>query len=134
MRHLELDIFGLTVDEQDEQGYPLLDLLETASEIVIEADLPGVAVEDISLQYLEGTLLIEARKRENPEKNRVRYLCLERVFDRFRRIIRIPIPVNAGSSHACLHNGVLTISFSKVSEKRGRPIPIKIEQGTRSQK
>jgi len=91
MRHLELDIFGLTVDEQDEQGYPLLDLLETSSEIVIEADLPGVALEDISLQYLEGTLLIEARKRENPEKNRVRYLCLERVFDRFRRVIRIPL-------------------------------------------
>lgn len=129
MRHLELDIFGLTVDEQDEQGYPLLDLLETSSEIVIEADLPGVALEDISLQYLEGTLLIEARKRENPEKNRVRYLCLERVFDRFRRVIRIPVPVNAGSSHASFHNGVLTITFSKVSEKRGLPIPIKIVRG-----
>jgi len=126
MSRLELDMIGIGEHDSEEQGYPPLDLFETSSEIIIEIDLPGISADDISVQFIEGTLILEGRARkEMPEKS-VRFLCMERVFDRFRRVLRVPVPVDAGSANASLENGVLTVTFTKVSEKRGRPINIRV--------
>ena len=127
MSRMKLDILGIKAEAREEQDYPLLDLLETPDQVVIEADLPGVKLEDISLSYLDGALIIEGRKREDTEKGNVRYLCMERTFNRFKRTLQIPVPVNAASVKARYKNGVLTVTFGKVTEKRGRPIRIPVE-------
>jgi len=127
MSRMKLDILGVKAETKEEQDYPLLDLLETPDQVIIEADLPGVRIEDISLSYLDGALILEGRKKEETEKANVRYLCMERTFSRFKRTLQIPVPVNAASVKARYKNGVLTITFGKVTEKRGRPIRIPVE-------
>jgi len=126
MKRLQLDIFGAETYEQGEQGYPPIDLLETPEELIVETDLPGVKESDVSLKYLDGSVIIEGKKRQGQTGTKRNYLCMERIFERFRRTVKIPVPVDAGSASARLTNGVLTITFKKVNEKRGRPIPIKI--------
>lgn len=126
MKRLQLDIFGTETYEQGDQAYPPIDLLETPEELIIETDLPGINSGDVSLKYLDGSVIIEGRKRQGHAGAKRQYLCMERIFERFRRSVKIPVPVNAGSAVARLANGVLTITFKKVNEKRGRPISIKI--------
>jgi len=126
---MSVEIYGLrTGDASEEPAYPQLDLLETPDEVVIEVDLPGVRVRDLSVRYLDGTVIIEGRKR-GPAKGGVRYHCMERIFERFRRAVRIPVAVHAGTARATMRGGVLTLVMRKVTEKRGRPIPIPIETG-----
>jgi HSP20 family protein len=108
---------------------PLLDLYETKESVVVEADLPGIDPAGISLCIFHGFLTIEGLKRERQDgSEKMNYLCLERSFEPFKRIVRITVPMNPKKAKAVYARGVLKVTFPKVEEKRGEPIRIKIEK------
>ncbi|MHB8173289.1 MAG: Hsp20/alpha crystallin family protein [Nitrospirota bacterium] len=112
-----------------ETSGPLLDLYETKESVVVEADLPGIDPSEIGLCIFHGFLTIEGNKSERlGESEKVNYLCMERSFEPFRRIIRITVPINPKEGRAVYARGVLTVTFPKIKEKRGEPIKIKIER------
>lgn len=114
-----------------ETSGPLLDLYETADSIVVEADLPGIDPDEVEVCILHGLLTIEGVKREAVETcEKVNYLCMERSFEPFKRILKITVPINPKSGRASYARGVLTVSFPKVKEKRGETIKIKVERET----
>ncbi len=106
-------------------GTPLIDLYETTDEIVIEVDLPGVEPDDISIKVANEFLMLEGIKREKAEEKRLNYICMERSFESFRRIIRFPHPVNLSEGKASYIDGVLRINFPKAIH---RIIKIDIEK------
>ncbi|MGA2193182.1 MAG: Hsp20/alpha crystallin family protein [Nitrospirota bacterium] len=108
---------------------PLLDLYETAENIVVEADIPGVDLNDLEVCILHGLLTIEGVKKEKIEAaEKINYLCMERSFESFKRVIKIMVPINPKQARAVYSRGVLTITFPKVKEKRGEAIKIKVEK------
>ncbi len=112
-----------------ETSGPLLDLYETKEGVVVEIDLPGIDPPLIGLCIFHGFLTIEGIKRERLcESEKVNYLCMERSFEPFRRIIRITVPINPKEGKAVYQRGVLTVTFPKIKEKRGEPIKINIER------
>ena len=112
-----------------ETSGPLLDLYETKESVVVEADLPGIDPAEIALCMFHGFLTIEGMKRERQDEGeKMSYLCLERSFEPFKRIVRITVPINPKKARAVYARGVLKINFPKVEEKRGEPIRIKIEK------
>lgn len=112
-----------------ETGGPLLDLYETAEHIVVEADLPGIDIDDVDVGILNGVLTIEGVKRERiEEEEKINYLCMERSFENFKRTIKITVPFNPKAAKACYQRGVLTVVFPKVREKRGELIKIEVEK------
>lgn len=112
-----------------ETGGPLLDLYETADDIVIEADLPGIELDDVGVSILNGVLTVEGMKRERlNEQEKVNYLCMERSFENFKRTVKITVPFNPKAAKACYQKGVLTVVFPKVKEKRGELIKIDVEK------
>jgi HSP20 family protein len=112
-----------------ETAGPLLDLYETCDSIVIEADLPGIDPDKVEVWILNGILTIEGPKRKRVEEpGRVNYLCVERSYDAFRRILKITVPINPKKGAATYDRGILTITFPKVEEKRGEPIKIAVEK------
>lgn len=125
--------------EQEERGSltlgetngPLLDLYETSDSIVIEADLPGIDPADAQVYILNGILTIEGVKKEAVEPcEKVNYLCVERSFEPFRRVVKITVPINPKKGRASYARGVLMVSFPKVKEQRGETIKIKVERET----
>jgi len=123
-----------TLDREEinlgETAGPLLDLYETAEHIMIEVDLPGINADDVGIYFLNGLLTIEGGVREREDcPGRINYLCVERSFDAFRRVIRIAVPVNPHGAGASYSMGVLTVSFPKVLEKRGQAIKIPVNKG-----
>ena len=91
---------------------PRVDVYETGADLVIEAELPGTSPEDVRLTVRGDTLLIEGVKRMGA---RVlggpveRVLCLERAAGPFRRLVRLPVGVDAERGRARLADGVLAI-------------------------
>ena len=111
-----------------ETSVPPLDLYETADSIVVEADIPGMDPEDVEVTLLHGVLVIEGMKREAAEGGKVNYLCMERSFEAFKRVVRLSVPINPKAASAVYCRGVLTLSFPKVKDKRGELIRIKVEK------
>lgn len=104
---------------------PLLDLYETDENLVIEIDLPGINPEDILIKVFEDIAIIEGIKREMEKEKRLRYICMERNFDSFRRIIRLPVAVNSMAGKAIYSEGVLKLTLPKIKKK---VFKIKIER------
>ena len=113
-----------------ETSGPLLDLYETADSVVVEVDIPGIEIEDVVISILNGILTIEGIKKEQVEENtRINYLCMERSFETFRRILKINVPINPKKGTALYTSGVLTITFPKVKDKRGEVVVVKVSKG-----
>jgi HSP20 family protein len=99
-------------------GYrPSVDLYETDDSLVFEIDLPGINPDDVCIKVYDDIVIIEGIKRERREEKKLNYLCVERKFNSFRRMLKIPIPVNSMAGKASYREGVITLRFPKLGNK-----------------
>jgi HSP20 family molecular chaperone IbpA len=99
-----------------EVAFPAVDIYENADAVVIEMELPGVAVSDVTVLLHANRLEIKGLKRELTVASDMRYLRLEREFGGFRRELIIPCAVDAGQASATLENGLLTVTLRKAAK------------------
>lgn len=104
---------------------PLLDMYETDDSLVLEMDVPGIDPEEILIKVYDDIIMVEGIKRERREEKRFKYLCMERSFESFRRMIRIPIPVDLTGAKASYSDGVIRVIFPR---KRNKVVKIRIEK------
>lgn len=109
-----------------EDRVPMVDVLDEGDKYVIEAELPGVKKDEVSIEVGEDAITIEAKREEEIEEKKEGYVRRERERMSFYR--RIPIPDNADSSKASakLENGLLRITLPKVeeAEEGGRKLEV----------
>ncbi|MBI4665724.1 MAG: Hsp20/alpha crystallin family protein [Nitrospinae bacterium] len=122
------DMVSVKTDMLGETFFVQMDLYETADEVVVEMDLPGMNVADIKVTNQGDNLLVEGVKKEfNEACDKLNYLCMERIFGPVRRILQLPAPINPASISAIYRNGVLIIRAPKLSERRSRVRQISIQ-------
>jgi len=105
-------------------GYPPVSIYESGDEVVVRAEVPGFAREDLELSLLPGTLTIEGRKAGEEYEG---YECLldERGEDEFSRRLPLPAAVDQEADiTAVLEDGVLTVRLEKKQPERGRSVDI----------
>ena len=66
-----------------------VDLRETESEYIVEADLPGIKKDDVMLRYENQYLTIAAKREENQQVKNENYVRKERHYGQFQRNIYI---------------------------------------------
>lgn len=110
---------------------PAVDLYETESAFVIEADLPGVHQENVDIQFDRGTLTITGTRAATlpaqKENGQLRVFSSERLSGSFSRSIRLPEHVDAEHIEATFAQGVLTLTVPKSKGALPRKISIKAE-------
>lgn len=94
---------------------PQLDVYETADSHVVEVDLPGFPVSDFAVGITGSSIRIEGVKRQEKTDMAMNYICLERNFGRFSRVIDIPPQFDANAAKAKYERGVLTIISPRIS-------------------
>lgn len=104
-------------EDEDPLAMPL-DSYETEAEVVLEFDLPGVAVTNIRVVQRGMVLSVEVEKPADLQQEGVRYICLERHFGRFRRTVRLPDQVDSSHLRAEYQRGVLRVICPKGRERR----------------
>jgi HSP20 family protein len=97
---------------------PPVDVWETDTEIIIEAELPGSRSGDIDLRLDGGSLVLSGDLSENAE-SRGAYLRIERPRGRFHRVVSLPVEV-VGEPRATLRGGVLQVRLPKTGTARRR--------------
>lgn len=107
---------------------PAVEAMETATEYVITAELPGISPENIEVAVVEGVLTLKGTKeeeRKSEENDRTVHLW-EREYGKFERVFRFPLEVEDEKVSAEFVNGVLTVKVPKaiVAKNPPRTVPI----------
>jgi HSP20 family protein len=97
----------------DENWIPRVDVYEKPREIVVEAEMPGVAKADVIITVQSSRVEIRGMKKEQISSKKIHYLRLEREFGSFRRLVSLPATVLPDRAKAFLQNGVLTVRLKK---------------------
>lgn len=97
-----------------------VDVQETDKEYTIEADLPGIAKEDIHLDLVDNYLLIDVEQKQEANQENKSYVRKERSYMSSRRSIYLANPKKEGID-AKLENGVLVIHVPKETEPQKKP-------------
>ena len=107
---------------------PAIDLYETETAFVIEADLPGVHQENVDIQFDRGTLTISGTRAAtlpSQDNGQLRVFSGERLSGGFSRSIRLPEHVDAEHIEAAYAHGVLSLKVPKAKGALPRKIAIK---------
>jgi HSP20 family protein len=103
---------------------PKVDVIETEDEVKVEAELPGLAAEDVHVSVSHNVLSIKGEKKQEREEKGDNWYRSERSYGSFQRAISLPQGTDAEQVEAAFDKGVLTITFAKTGEER-RKIAVK---------
>ena len=92
---------------------PSCDVTETDEEIVVHAELPGVAASDMDVSVRDSMLHIRGEKKSEEKREEEGKQYSERFFGSFERSIRIPSTVDEEKIAATLKDGVLEVRLPK---------------------
>jgi HSP20 family protein len=106
-------------------SYPALNIWSSEEGLVVNAEVPGIDVEDIEISVVGETLTLNgARKSEDLEEG-VRYHRQERGYGKFNRSVELPFPVDIDKVEATFKNGVLQISLPRSEADKPKKIVVK---------
>ena len=107
---------------------PPVDVCETANTISIRVELPGVAADQIKIGLTNTKLRIWGEKKRRPNRRRIiSYLCSERSFGKFGRIVPLRWTVCIRNATAELKGGVLQILLPKIEDRRGEEVLVEVK-------
>lgn len=92
---------------------PSVDVTNEANHLVVSAEIPGMAKEDVELTVDDHTLTLKGEKRHGREADEDGVYRTERYFGSFRRTIPLPGDIDTDGAEAKFDNGVLTVKFPK---------------------
>ncbi len=112
------------------QSLPL-DAYETDDGLVVEAQLPGFAKDDVTVTLEQGKLSIRAELQAQPddgaEQDGRRYFRRERRLGAVSRTFGIGESYDPDSVSATLKDGVLTLTIAKVAAAQPKQIEIAVD-------
>ncbi|WAV91106.1 Hsp20/alpha crystallin family protein [Oxalobacter aliiformigenes] len=113
----------------DNDSFPYWGLInaeveETASDLVVRVEMPGVGKENFSIQIVGNTLFIRGEKQLVRENGGSTYHLVERAYGSFERTIALPKNVDSEKSQANYVDGVLAIRLPKAISETVRNIPV----------
>ena len=104
---------------------PRLNVTESATAYVVEAELPGVTKENVKIAVDGKLVTLEAEiKREVQAKEGETVVFAERTTEKFSRSFKLAAEVDDSRSVAKLENGILTLTLPKKEELRPKHIQV----------
>lgn len=108
-------------------AYPAIDILDRNDEVVVRAEMPGVAKDNIDISMQDSTLTIKGTiKQEAADKEEVCSYS-ERNYASYLRSIKIPCKITADKVSATLKDGILSVRLPKATEVLPKKITVDVE-------
>lgn len=105
---------------------PPIDIVETAEEILLRADLPGVDEKSVDCTLEAGVLTIKASTRETVPQG-MRLVDAEYVPGDYERVFSLSEEIDQENIRAFVKNGVLDLHLPKSKAAKARKIQISTE-------
>jgi HSP20 family protein len=105
---------------------PATDLVETETDFVLRADLPGLSESDVNIEIDDNVLTVSGERKSEHEERKTGYHRVERSFGSFRRTLTLPEGVDAESIRATFDRGVLEVTVPKPAQRTPRKVQISV--------
>ena len=105
---------------------PRVDVFEQKGTLVIQAELPGVKKEDLSVEIDQGNLIIRGKREAQHEVKEEDYYRTERSYGSFYRSIPLPFDVEPDQVNATFVDGVLEIRIPEPLPEQPEPRKIPV--------
>jgi HSP20 family protein len=108
-------------------SFPPVNLWEDDDNLYVEAELPGVAPENLVVQVTEGNQLTLEGDRQQAAQLEGTWLRQERGFGKFSRLVELPVAVDADKVEARFDRGVLALKLPRAASAKPRRIAVQAE-------
>jgi HSP20 family protein len=117
---------GATSGRDDIGGewMPRVDVFENESNLVLEAELPGMKRDDFDLSIENNVLTLKGERKFEKKDERDNYHRVERAYGSFTRSFTLPTTVTAEGAKAEFKNGMLNVTLAKREETKARKIEV----------
>jgi len=113
----------LAVESEREYIRPVVDIYQTRDGYVLEAELPGVSKDGLSIN-LEGNLLTVEGRRSAPALPESEFFYRESSAADFRRVFELDPAIDAAKISARMEHGILTLTLPKAEAAKLRKIAV----------
>ncbi len=107
---------------------PAVDIIEKGDELILRAEVPGIALEDVDLQVHDDTLVMLGERRFEKEAKNENYHRIERAYGTFSRSFTLPGIIDQANIKAKLKDGILEVHLPKAQSAKPTAIPIEIKK------
>ncbi|MDP3934792.1 MAG: Hsp20/alpha crystallin family protein [Candidatus Giovannonibacteria bacterium] len=112
---------------QDEEGQLTIDVWQTPDEIVVQAIVGGVKLEDLDVEVTHDMVTLRGKRERQKEVSGSDYFYQELYWGAFSRSILLPQEVDSDEAEATMKNGLLTIKLPKLDKARISKLKVKNE-------
>lgn len=109
------DEWPLTLADEDDRpeaplALPAVDVVEQGDAVVLTAELPGLAREEIDVEVSSDRITIAGKHHEDAAAVAQGYYRHERLHEEFKRTVALPVEVEVSDVTAELEDGVLKVT------------------------
>jgi len=126
-------LFDFPIAPFTEETYPLTnwvpacDIYETAKEIVVKAELPGLKKEDVFVSLEGNVLMIRGERKFEEEVKRENFHRVERNYGEFLRSFTLPAFIDPSKILAEFKDGLLWVFLPKREDAKPKQIEVKVK-------
>ena len=106
---------------------PAVDIYETDVAIMLNAELPGVKKEDVSVEVKDNVLTIKGERSSDLKISEDNYFRRERCFGTFSRSFSLQYRVDPEKIKARFKDGVLEIEVPKPTEEQPKQVTVNVD-------
>lgn len=103
---------------------PAIDVTRDERRMVVRADIPGIAPDEVKIEVQDGVLTMSGEHEETKEIDEEDFVRRERRFGSFARSIALPGGVDAEKIEAKTRDGVLEVTIPLPDDKEPQTIEI----------
>jgi HSP20 family protein len=114
------------VDSENESGRTIsarVDVFEKDDEYLVQADMPGVAADDVDIRFENGEITLHGRRQ--PSHTKKARAAWEYEVTGYHRSFRLGDHIASDRIEADLKNGVLSLKLPKVEAVKPKRIAVK---------
>lgn len=105
---------------------PPVDIYETASSVVLKAEIPGIGQDEIDIKIEDNVLVLKGERQFEKKSEDETYHRIERSYGNFVRTFTLPNSVDKQGVKASYEAGVLKIVMPKKGEKKPKRIQVEV--------
>lgn len=105
-------------------SYPKVDVIDLEDSIEIDAEIPGLSKEEVSVDLEENILSITGSKRTDDSTEKKQYIRKELKRSSFKRSFKLSSSFELSKINAKFNNGLLNIKIPKKTPDKNKKIKI----------
>ncbi len=108
-----------------EMKMPKVDVIDRENEVLVRAEVPGVAREDIEVSVEENTVTIKGKTSHEEKEEKGDFYRCEIRRGAFSRTVALPRGVDGAKARATFKDGILELSLPKL--EKSRRVSVKVQ-------